>query len=552
MSSSTPPAQRPHGLLFLSGFDEIQEYYMESAVRPFLGWLDHFFDLHTVSPVGDEEVRETVETHAPEIILAVDFNNGIRIRCNPEVLRATATAAGIPIAVVTLADGHEPARTDFIHTLELLQPDIIFAKLTNKREMLGKWGAKTAIVPPFASKGVFKDYGLEKSIPIAILGDGFDDDGHSNRYPWRRAIAPVIRRHFPSFSAPRPKAQSFHKYVGAEYAKLLNRSQFALNCGASFHVITKKALEIPASGCCMIAERIPVIEQMGFVDMENCVMADASNAVEKLTALFADPDRIDRITRAGQELVQQQHSIEARAHIADWLRTWQSLTADERIQMRLHQPSILSAPTYVQAGAEELPHYSANSPFSRCVNRCFHALTPDAFDLPEARKQFDQACVYYKGTPDLLMAHTLLDLLDPKSTGEAAYIEANRFVQQALHKGAARPDPILLSLLLLADAKVSGQQSPSPVAYAFPDLRGTWLDHTRAALNLPAADSSAYQAFSGTPLANWSEDQARRTIDSIVSSFPKPPSSEKPTPRTEKASAAPAPKPSLIARLLRR
>jgi len=225
--------------------------------------------------------------------------------------------------------------------------------------------------------------------------------------------------------------------------------------------------------------------------------------------------------------------------------------------MRLHQPSILEAPTYVQAGAEELPHYSENSPFSRCVNRCFQALAPDSLDVTEARAQFEQACVYYKGTPDLLLAQTLLDLLDPQSSGELAYVEAHRFVQQALYKGAARPDPIVLALMLLAEAKGDRGTGPGPVAYAFPDVSGVWLDHTRALLKLPAAGESAREGFSGTPLAGWSSDQARRTIETIVASFSTEPGEDE-APAAAKADVEaaaarqPARKPRLLARLLRR
>jgi spore maturation protein CgeB len=54
-------------------------------------------------------------------------------------------------------------------------------------------------------------------------------------------------------------------------------------------------------------------EAAGFRDGENCIIAEPQDLAESHAALTADPDRAERIARAGQQMVLNQHSLSARA-----------------------------------------------------------------------------------------------------------------------------------------------------------------------------------------------------------------------------------------------
>jgi hypothetical protein len=244
----------------------------------------------------------------------------------------------------------------------------------------------------------------------------------------------------------------------------------------------RKHFEIPAAGSCLLTERTPSIEAAGFVDMENCVFADEHDVLDKLDYLFAFPERLAAITRAGHELTLGRHTAAQRDEVRQWLTLRQARRPGQRIVQRspfgrlelTDNPTIVTAPVIsdgvdrvlMRQGDDELRqrrYERARELYLRCLN--YHPMPEPGLRLA--------ICDLYQGR-----ANHAIDRL----------VRSTEMTQLGR---AADPDPVEWAYLIramacagrLADARLDARQ--------YPAMRHPELDRTRAAVLVLSGEKHA-------------------------------------------------------------
>ena len=112
-------------------------------------------------------------------------------------------------------------------------------------------------------------------------------------------------------------------YDQAEYVRVLMDTLIGLNIfGCGFDTV--RYWELPAHGCMLLAERLPIRIPHNFRDGESAVFFDDTRDLEdKLRYYLAHPDEARAIARAGHEHFKRFHTGSMRARqllerIADW------------------------------------------------------------------------------------------------------------------------------------------------------------------------------------------------------------------------------------------
>lgn len=109
-----------------------------------------------------------------------------------------------------------------------------------------------------------------------------------------------------------PPYNGEHEYIGDMYARLLNRFTCCVTeSGVCGYVVTK-CFEIPASGSLLLANRIPDMDTFGFLPGKHYVDVNRDNVLETIDTVLADPDKYDRIKKAGRKFVVENHSVKNR------------------------------------------------------------------------------------------------------------------------------------------------------------------------------------------------------------------------------------------------
>src|SRR5262249_13744146 len=127
----------------------------------------------------------------------------------------------------------------------------------------------------------------------------------------------------------KPSAISF--FEGERYARLINSAWIAPTCGTICNELVRKHFEIPACGTCLLTQKTEGLEAAGFADFVNCVFADENDVLDKLQWLFERPEELERITKAGKELVESRHTIRQRNQVFQWYALHRKLKPGQRI-----------------------------------------------------------------------------------------------------------------------------------------------------------------------------------------------------------------------------
>jgi tetratricopeptide (TPR) repeat protein len=80
-----------------------------------------------------------------------------------------------------------------------------------------------------------------------------------------------------------------------------------------------------------LTQRTAALEAAGFADLVNCVFADDDDVLDKLEWLFENPDELQRIIKAGRELVDSRHAIQQRNQVFQWYTLHKKLKPGQRI-----------------------------------------------------------------------------------------------------------------------------------------------------------------------------------------------------------------------------
>lgn len=458
-------------LLFVTGSTHgIEEYFYLSAVHPWVEGLGHHFQVEVVQDAASLE--PVAEKFAPDLV--VFFGAKYHLLYEGPLLNFRERL-GVPVAALTLMDAHSTAREGFFVQVQQLGVEAVFTIDTGMREMAGDFEPLIFYCPWFVNEKMSRDFALPKTVPLALIGDGFVASGDDWRYPWRREVGRRLREKFLVFTAPRPTKNHSHKLVGAEYGKMLNRSWLALACGASRHIFMKKNLEIPASRSCLVSEPNETLRHLGFRDEVNCLFATADDIEEKCRAWLSQPDRLLELTDRGRTFVLENHHARNRTVMADWLALRQRLSPGDRIlQTEVMGPLKIVAtddPT-------ESIRLSSQSPFEQAMEAARENWRRAAYGECEQFAQRAQTLLPHATEPQFLLAWAALG----QDLPEVALMHLRAILLRHVRRGAIRPDPLVWGSYILALALAGLEKEAILFAQSFPEISHPLLERARAAV----------------------------------------------------------------------
>jgi len=114
-----------------------------------------------------------------------------------------------------------------------------------------------------------------------------------------------VRRH-------RRKKVSAWKYIGKEYARILNRYFCCITCSSVFHYVVGKYLEVPAVGSLLLADECEDSKKMGFVPYKHYIPITESNVFSQIDKCLDNPTEYTEIRRNGMNFVRKNHSVNNR------------------------------------------------------------------------------------------------------------------------------------------------------------------------------------------------------------------------------------------------
>jgi tetratricopeptide (TPR) repeat protein len=288
--------------------------------------------------------------------------------------------------------------------------------------------------PVFVDDSIFHDYAVWKSVPVLLTGNT------TALYPWRQKVFRAISERYPSLACPHggysPRTRFDNVLVGERYARTISASWFVPTCGTVAKEVVRKHFEIPACGACLITEDSAGLTAAGFVDMENCVFADAGNVVDRLKWLDAHPDRLQSIIDAGSRLVHARHTLKKRDQILQWFLLRSRVRSDERII----QLNPFEAPVIVERSTGiESEHVISGGAHLWLLARGDAAIHAGRYD--EAQEHYTKCANYLPWMPEPKVRIALCSLYrgDPaKALG--CLDESLRFILDQYR--AVDPDPV--------------------------------------------------------------------------------------------------------------
>lgn len=274
--------------------------------------LAPFFEVRTVD--YDCDLAREADDFEPELIM---FESGSPTLpfSRPEVRNVRARPE-IPRIGLLESDPHAGCRSVFAADMDRLGIDTFFTRATSMGDYFPEIAPQTFLWPWHLDETIYRDRGEEKRIVLTLTG------ACSPPYPWRQRLFELLAERFPTLRIVHGgylRSQARTQPWGEDYSRLLNASLFSASCGTAWKLLVKKHLEISGSGCCLVAEKTPIIEAAGFRDQQNCLLGDERDLPDKMEALAEEPERLAAITRAGVELVLRNHLNVHRPQIRQWL-----------------------------------------------------------------------------------------------------------------------------------------------------------------------------------------------------------------------------------------
>jgi hypothetical protein len=239
-----------------------------------------------------DQIVEELRHGAFDLILLGDVEQHV----GAEAMRAMLDAAQrTPIFVI---DEQDDPLNNLPDTLAFLGRDRVHGYF--KREMLACWdyGPTTRPLPfAYADHRVPNELSWERSESLFWAGH--------RQFGLRRLYVERMEQLM---------GQSFdRKYSQDEYAGALQRSRIGLNL-FGFGFDTVRYWELPAHGCMLLSERLPIRIPHNFVDGESAVFFDDLPGMEeKLDYYLNHPAEAEAIARRGHEVFTKHHTASARA-----------------------------------------------------------------------------------------------------------------------------------------------------------------------------------------------------------------------------------------------
>ena len=287
-------------------------------------------DLHTIHE--DFDFGEVCDRINPDFVV---LRNPGGYRPMPVNITNVSARPDIPKIGFYVEDPHDTARVSFLRLLDHMKIDRFFVPGTATLRQSPELAGRAFTMGLFINDAIFREHNLEKLIPISVFG-GVAVPGF---YAWRADTVQKIADYFPTLIYTHPGYQNpipRHHFpvVGADYAKMLNRSRFSLADPTREAYVVRKHLEIPAAGSVLVAPDFPELACYGFRDMQNCVLGSGVPLFDKIAAVANDPELYEKIRKNGQNLVHARHTRKTWRAIIEWYECHRCLRAGETVQQQ--------------------------------------------------------------------------------------------------------------------------------------------------------------------------------------------------------------------------
>ncbi len=416
--------------------------FLAATKSEWIGALSLHCSVHVIEE--DFDFRAVCDSVQPDFVI---FEMVSWPRPEPLVITSGDAHPHIPRALILNCDPHEPMRPLLYQMLDRYGVTAIFGfGLHHHQQMPELAHVNCYSVPIFFDRTVFRDYGLDKSIPVSVFG------GHMapSFYPWRAQVVAEIQHVFPTLVYPHPgyrtdQARPFAAY-GIAYARLLNQSQFSIADTTRLDYVVRKHLEIPASGSILIAPDSPALKDYGFVDMANCILGSSAELYDKIDAVSRDPEMRDTIRRNGHDLVHARYGRDAWTCILDWFEASSACRSGQAVRQQSAMGPFRAVPTSLSRPA--IDAMIRDSPLSIVLRQARHAiLTGRGLDLAHTALRDVSTWSGNIDEPIFLMGIIALLRAQPL---EAAVLIAQRAEDlRKLDLILARLDPCEIAWLLL-------------------------------------------------------------------------------------------------------
>jgi hypothetical protein len=309
MARSTTQASHLPRLLFFRWTRPGQPGFLLDQLAQQLACLRLFFEVELID--YDCSYDEVCDRFQPDLAL---FESGVYV--GPRRVTHLDSHPHVPKLGFLNADAFDPVRAVCVSDMAEWGVEQFFTVSLSMAEYTPELGDRLFTWPNFVDPGIHKDHGLPKVVPITLTGS------QARHYPWRNRVNRVLAQHYPVLSMPHfgwaESRDAQRMAVGSAYSRLIGAASMAPSCGSFTRDLVRKHLEIPAARTCLITERTKAVEAAGFVDMQNCVFADADDVLDKVDHLFRNPEELEAITEAGFTLVHERHTAAHRRQIRDW------------------------------------------------------------------------------------------------------------------------------------------------------------------------------------------------------------------------------------------
>jgi tetratricopeptide (TPR) repeat protein len=430
--------------------------------------LAHFFDVTVVN--NDCDFQQICDLYHPDLAL---FESGVNYKgCQRIEIKNTHTNPSVPKLGLHNGDSWCEARAGFISDMELWGVEDYFSICTTMAEHTPNISKNLFVWPNFIDPEVYKDYYLEKTIPLLFTG-------YVNHpiYLWRKEIQEITSKHY-EFKLLEHLGYNDNKSAvkmiyGEQYARAINTSCFVPTCGTVEKEIVRKHFEIPGSKSCLITERTKSVEAAGFIDMHNCVLVDQNNVLEKIDYLFNNLDDLERITISGYELVHSRHTLKQRDQILQWLQLKNKLKSNQEIK----QINPFESLSIVKKIPEvKFSEYLSNGLILNLLRQGDEKLWEGKY---EAAELLYLECLKYKQLmPEPKLKLGLCSLYKGKPEDAISWILQPIKYTLEEYK-ASTPDPVEWSYIIIALLCQGKLVEASIYIEQFPQLNHTELERTR-------------------------------------------------------------------------
>ncbi|GIN74510.1 hypothetical protein J14TS2_49850 [Bacillus sp. J14TS2] len=293
--------------------------YTVPASYYFIQELSMLTDLYVSHRSGDiNEIVASLEEKPDFIYINDYFENGSPI------------IKGLKDVKIPFAVGLHDLHYQKPYRKAMLEKEEVKHIFTYYRDKFLKWypefSAQMHWLPHHAQTDLYYDYQLDKNIDLLMTGSLLED-----YYPLRVLMQKRLAKR-PEFTyLPHPgyrhiKEQEKNTYVGARYAKELNRAKISLTCDSVFKYPLMKYFEITACNTLLLAPYSKELGDLGFVPGVHFVSIDEQNFEEKAYYYLEHEEERQTIAQNGMRLSQKRHSTKQRAK--DFLKEVETILAN--------------------------------------------------------------------------------------------------------------------------------------------------------------------------------------------------------------------------------